>query len=51
MKARQVSFWFGVRDLGYSGVEVARYLGVSASYVNRFISLGKESDAEFDIHA
>ena len=51
VKARQVLFWFGVRELGYSRAEVGRYLGVSTSCVNRFISLGKKPDAEFDIHA
>jgi putative transposase len=50
MKARQVLFWLGVRELGYSGAEVARYLGVSTSCVNRFISLGKKPDADFNIH-
>ena len=43
VKARQVLFWDGVREMGYSGAEVARYLGVSASCVNRFISSVKGS--------
>ena len=51
MNARQVLFWFGVRELGYSGAEVARYLGVSTSCVNRFISSGKKPDADFNVHA
>jgi putative transposase len=51
VKARQVLFWFGVRELGYSGAEVARYLGVSTSCVNRFISLGKKPDGDFNIDA
>ncbi len=50
VKARQVLFWFGVRELGYSGAEVARYLGVTTSCVNRFISLGKKPDADLNIH-
>ena len=50
VKARQVLFWFGVRELGYSGAEMARYLGVSTSCVNRFISSGKKPDADFNIH-
>ena len=51
MNARQVLFWFGVRELGYSGAEVARYLGVSTSCVNRYISSGKKPDADFNVHA
>ena len=50
VNARQVIFWFGVRELGYSGAEVARYLGVSTSCVNRFISSGKKPGADFNIH-
>ena len=50
MKAMQVLFWFRVSELGYSGADVARYLGVSTSCVNRFISLGKKPDADFNIH-
>jgi chromosomal replication initiation ATPase DnaA len=50
VKARQVLFWCGVRELGYSDAEVARYLGVSTSCVNRFISSGKEPDADCSIH-
>jgi hypothetical protein len=41
VKARQVLFWFGVRELGYSGAEVARYLGVSTSCVNDLFHEGK----------
>ena len=50
VKARQVLFWFVVRELRYSSAKVARYLGVSTSCVNRFISLGKKPDADFNIH-
>ena len=50
VKARQVLFWFGVRELGYSGAEVARYLGASSSCVNRLISIGKNPNADFNIH-
>ena len=49
VKARQVLMWFGVRELGYSGADVARYLGVSTSCVNRFISLGKKPDTDLNI--
>jgi len=51
VKARRVLFWVGVRELGYSGAEVARYLGVSTSCVNRFISSGKKPDTDFNIDA
>jgi REP element-mobilizing transposase RayT len=51
VKARQVLFWFGVRELGYSGAELARHFGVSTSCVNRFISSGKKPDTDFKIHA
>ena len=51
VNARQVLFWDGVRKMGYSGAEVARYLGVSTSCVNRFISSGKKPDADFNIDA
>ena len=49
MKSRQVFMWIGVRELGYSGADVARYLGVSTSCVNRFISLGKKLDTDINI--
>ncbi len=51
VKAREVLFWFAVRELGYSGADVARHLGVSTSCVNRFISSGKKPDTDFKIHA
>ena len=51
VKARQVLFWVGVRELGYCGAEVARYLGVSTSCVNRFIAIGKKPDADFSVLA
>ena len=51
VKARRVLFWVGVRELGYSGAEVARYLGVSTSCVNRFISSGKKPDTDFNTDA
>ena len=51
VNATQVLFWYGVRELGYSGAEVARYLGMSTSCVNRFISSEKKPDADFNIHA
>ena len=35
VQARAVLSWVGVRELGYSGAEVARYLGVTNSCVTR----------------
>jgi len=34
------------RELGYSGAEVARYLGVTNSCVTRFAAAGKKPDIE-----
>ena len=45
-KARHAMSWIGVRELGYSGAEVARYLGVTNSCVTRLISSGKEQDID-----
>ena len=42
--AREVLSWIAVRELGYSGAEVARYLGVTTSCVNRSIASGKKPD-------
>ena len=44
VKAREVVSWIAVRELGYSGADVARYLGVSTSCINRLISSGKKPD-------
>lgn len=46
VKARQIVSWVGVRELGYSGAELARYLGVTTSCVNRFISTGERPDMD-----
>ena len=35
VEARQVASWLAVRELRYSGAEVARYLGVTNSCVTR----------------
>ncbi len=40
VKARRVMSWISVRELGYSGADVARYLGVTNSCVTRLISSG-----------
>ena len=39
--ARRILSWLAVKELGYSGAEVARYLGVTTSCVTRAISSGK----------
>ena len=44
VKARHIVSWIGVKDLGYSGAEVARFLGVTNSCVTRFLSLGIKPD-------
>jgi len=40
------TFWFGVRELGYSGADVTRYLGVTNSCVTRMISAESKQDIE-----
>jgi chromosomal replication initiation ATPase DnaA len=42
VNARGVFSWLAVRELGYSGAEVARFLGVTTSCVTRAVSSGKE---------
>ncbi len=46
VQARRVITWIGVRELGYSGADVARYLGVTNSCVTRMISTGKKPDID-----
>ena len=46
MKARRVMSWIGVRELGYSGADVARHLGVTNSCVTRMISAEKKQDID-----
>ena len=46
MKARCAISWIGVRELGYSGADVARYLGVTNSCVTRLISAGGKQDID-----
>jgi len=38
IRARRVISWIGVRELGYTGAEVARYMGVTNSCVTRIVS-------------
>ena len=46
VEARGVFCWLAVKELGYSGAEVARYLGVTTSCVTRTISAGSVPDRE-----
>ena len=46
VKARRTMSWIGVRELGYSGADVARYLGVTNSCVTRMISTGRKQDID-----
>jgi len=46
VQARQAMSWIGVRELGYSGADVARYLGVTNSCVTRMISAGEKPDID-----
>jgi hypothetical protein len=41
VEARRVLPWLAVRELGYSGAEVARHIGVTNSCVIRLVSAGK----------
>jgi REP element-mobilizing transposase RayT len=40
-EARRVVSWIAVKELGYSGADVARYLGVTTSCINRSVTSGK----------
>jgi putative transposase len=44
--ARRAMSWIGVRELGYSGADVARYLGVTNSCVTRVASSGRKQDID-----
>ena len=44
--ARGSISWIAVRELGYSGADVARYLGVTNSCVTRFVASGQKPDVD-----
>jgi hypothetical protein len=44
VEARGSISWIAVRELGYSGANVARYLGVTNSCVTRYVASGKKPD-------
>jgi REP element-mobilizing transposase RayT len=41
VRARQAVAWIAVREMGHSGADVARFLGVSNSCITRFIAKGE----------
>jgi len=45
-EARASILWIAVRELGYSDADVARYLGVTNSCVNRIVASGKKPDVD-----
>ena len=46
VQARAVLSWIGVRELGYSGAEVARYIGVTNSCVTRIVASDSKPPVE-----
>jgi len=46
VNARRIVSWVAVCELGYSGAEVARHLGVTNSCITRFISSGEKPEVE-----
>jgi len=46
VKARRIISWISVHELGYSGAEVARHLGVTTSCITRFLALEEKPDIE-----
>ena len=46
VKARQLFSRLAVKELGYSGAEIARYLGVTTSCITRTISQGERPEKE-----
>ena len=46
IEARRIVSWIAVHELGYSGADVGRHLGVTNSCVTRFIASGGKPDIE-----
>jgi len=46
VEARSSISWVAVRELGYSGADVARFLGVTNSCVTRFVASGTKPDVD-----
>ncbi|MBN2468212.1 MAG: hypothetical protein JXD19_08685 [Deltaproteobacteria bacterium] len=51
VQVRRAISWIGVREVGYSGADVARYLGVTNSCVTRMKSVGRKEDRNEKIKA
>jgi len=49
VETRRVLSWLAVKELGYSGAEVARYLGVTTSCVTKAVLSGKEPESKSHI--
>ena len=50
VKARRALSWIAVRELGFSGADVARFLGVTNSCITRFVSAGIKPDVDDLVH-
>lgn len=46
VEARGSMSWVAVRELGYSGADVARFLGVTNSCVTRFVASAAKPDID-----
>jgi REP element-mobilizing transposase RayT len=46
VKARAAISWIAVRELGYSGADVSRYLGVTNSCVTRIVASSKKPEVD-----
>jgi REP element-mobilizing transposase RayT len=46
VNARRALSWIAVRELGFSGADVARFLGVTNSCITRFVSAGIKPDVD-----
>ncbi len=49
VQARGVMSWIAVREMGYSGADVARYLGVTNSCVTRSVASNRKPDIVGDV--
>jgi chromosomal replication initiation ATPase DnaA len=49
VNARRIVSWIAVHELGYSGAEVARHLGVTDSCITRFLSSREKPNIEGEV--
>jgi chromosomal replication initiation ATPase DnaA len=49
VNARRTVSWIAVHELGYSGAEVARHIGVTNSCITRFLASGEDPDIDNEI--